>query len=162
LDRESFEILVIGVALAVLILGMVTLVGLSAQGARWVGRRGSIDKDASVVMEDDVVDLVGETDLPISSDEIEVVQDDSNDDSAVSGRDSRRARRDRRNSEEDGLLDTAGSGAIEPELEIRMPDYPMAPPISGQVTCPGCESRFATEPGVMSMKCPVCGSKIGL
>jgi len=162
LDQESFEILVIGVALAVLILGMVTLVGLSAQGARWVGRRGSIDKDASVVMEDDVVDLVGETDLSIGSDEIEVVQDDSNDETAESGRDSRRARRDRRNSEEDGLLETAGSGAIEAELEIQMPDYPMAPPISGQVTCPGCKSRFATEPGVMSMKCPVCGSKIGL
>jgi hypothetical protein len=162
LDQESFEILVIGVALAVLILGMVTLVGLSAQGARWVGRRGSIDKDASVVMEDDVVDLVRGTDLSIGSDEIEVVQDDSNDHTAVSGRDSRRARRNRRNSEEDGLPDTAGSVAIEPELEIQMPDYPMAPPISGQVTCPGCESRFATEPGVMSMKCPVCGSKIGL
>jgi len=162
LDQESFEILVIGVALAVLILGMVTLVGLSAQGARWVGRRGSIDKDASVVMEDDVVDLVGETDLSIGSDEIEVVQDDSNDETGKNGRDSRRARRDRRNSEEDGLLDTAGSGAIEAELEIQMPDYPMAPPISGQVTCPGCKSRFATEPGVVSMKCPVCGSKIGL
>jgi len=162
LDQESFEILVIGVALAVLILGMVTLAGLSAQGVRWVGRRGSIDKDASVVMEDDVVDLVGGTDLSIGSDEIEIVQDDSNDDTAVSGRDSRRARRDRRNYEEDGLLDTAGSGAIEPVLEIQMPDYPMAPPISGQVTCPGCKSRFATEPGVMSMKCPVCGSKIDL
>jgi len=162
LDQESFEILVIGAALAVLILGMVTLVGLSAQGVRWVGRRGSIDKDASVVMEDDVVDLVGGNDLSIGSDEIEIVQDDSNDDTAVSGRDSRRARRDRRNYEEDGLLDTAGSGAIEPVLEIQMPDYPMAPPISGQVTCPGCKSRFATEPGVMSMKCPVCGSKIDL
>ena len=162
LDQESFEILVIGVALAVLILGMVTLVGLSAQGVRWVGRRGSIDKNASVVMEDDVVDLVGETDLPVGSDEVEIVQDDSNDDIAVSGRDSRRARRDRRNSEEGGLLDTTGSGTIEPVLEIQMPDSPMAPPIAGQVTCPGCKSRFATEPGVMSMKCPVCGSKIDL
>ena len=103
-------------------------------------------------MEDDVVDLVGETDLSIGSDEIEVVQDDSNDETGKNGRDSRRARRDRRNSEEDGLLDTAGSGAIEAELEIQMPDYPMAPPISGQVTCPGCKSRFATEPGVVSMK----------
>jgi hypothetical protein len=141
---------------------MVTLVGLSAQGVRWAGRRGSIDKDASVVMEDDVVDLVGETDLSVGSDEIEIVQYDSNDDIAVSGRDSRRARRDKRKSEENGLLDTAGPGTIEPVLEIQMPDYPMAPPISGQVICPGCKSRFATEPGVMSMKCPVCGSKIDL
>jgi hypothetical protein len=162
LDQESFEILVIGVALAVLILGMVTLVGLSAQGVRWVGRRGAIDKDASVVMEDDVVDLMEGSDLSVGSDEIEIVQDDSNDDVAVSGRDSRRARRGRRNSEEDGVLDTTDSGTIEPVLEIQMPNPPMAPPIAGQITCPGCKSRFATEPGFMSMKCPVCGSKIDL
>jgi len=97
LDQESFEILVIGVALAVLILGMVTLVGLSAQGVRWVGRKGSIDKEASVVMEDDVVDLVDETDFSIGSDDVEIV-DEAPEGVEESGRKSRRARRDSRNS----------------------------------------------------------------
>ena len=161
LDQESFEILVIGVALAVLILGMVTLVGLSAQGVRWVGRRGSIDKDVSVVMEDDVVDLVGEADLSIGSDEVEIVHEED-DVTDLSGRDSRRARREKRSSEGVELQGVEDSSTIETVLEIPIPDSPLMPPVAGQVTCQGCQSRFATEPGTISMKCPVCGTKIGL
>tara|TARA_Y100001934_G_scaffold56877_1_gene70354 strand:- start:17218 stop:22197 length:4980 start_codon:yes stop_codon:yes gene_type:complete len=161
LDQESFEILVIGVALAVLILGMVTLVGLSAQGVRWVGRRGSIDKDASVVMEDDVVDLVGGEDISIGSDEVEIVHDED-EVVAVSGRDSRRERRNKRKSEKEGPLGDDDSETIEPMLEMPNPDSPLASPVAVQVTCSGCGSRFATEPGIVSMKCPVCGSRIGL
>jgi len=161
LDKESFEILVIGVALAVLILGMVTLVGLSAQGVRWVGRRGSIDKDSSVVMEDDVVDLIGGTDFSIGSDEVEIVRD-MGDEAPLSGRDSRRARRERRNPEGDELLGSNGSETIEAPLEIPIPGIPLAPQIADRVTCSVCGSRFATEPGAKSTKCPVCGSKIDL
>ena len=160
LDQESFEILVIGVALAVLILGMVTLVGLSAQGVRWVGRRGSIDKNASVVMEDDVVDLVGETDISIGSNEVELVHDSK--DSPVSGRESRRARRGMRNSEGGTLLEPTENETIEAEFEVTIAGPSMMPPIVGQAMCPGCGSRFATEPGAKSMKCPVCGSKVDI
>ena len=161
LDQESFEILVIGIALAVLILGMVTLVGLSAQGVRWMGRRGSVDKEANVVMEDDVVDIVRETDLSVGVEEVEIVQD-SDEEVVESGRDSRRARRDRRNSGEDVLPGQEESGVIQPVLDIPMPDSPMAPTISGQIACPGCGSRFTAEPGAKSMKCPICGAGIGL
>jgi hypothetical protein len=161
LDKESFEILVIGVAMAVLILGMVTLVGLSAQGVRWMGRRGSIDKDASVVMEDDVVDLVGETDLSIASDEVEIVRGEE-DVPPLSGRDSRRARREKRGYEDNAVLENEEIETIGAAFEIPIPASPMAPQNAGQVNCLGCGSRFAREPGVMSTKCPVCGSKIDL
>ena len=160
LDQESFEILVIGVALAVLILGMVTLVGVSAQGVRWIGKRSSVDKDASVVMEDDVVDLVVETDLSVGSEEIEMVQDDQ-EGIDESGRNSRRARRDKRKS--GGVeLETADLATSEQAFEIPIPDSPMAHPVGIQVMCSECGSRFATELGITSMKCPVCGSKIDL
>ena len=161
LDKESFEILVIGVAMAVLILGMVTLVGLSAQGVRWMGRRGSIDKDSSVVMEDDVVDLVGETDLSIASDEVEIVRDEE-DVPPLSGRDSRRARREKRGYEDNAVLENEEIETIDAAFEIPIPASPMATQNAGQVNCPGCGSRFAREPGVMSTRCPVCGSKIDL
>jgi hypothetical protein len=160
LDQESFEILVIGVALAVLILGMVTLVGLSAQGVRWVGRKGSIDKEASVVMEDDVVDLIDESDFSIGSDEVEIVDEDPGG-IEESGRKSRRARRDRRNSANALVSDSTGP-VTNAELETPTPNTLIANPVGGQVPCFGCGSRFATEPGVMSMKCPVCGSIIEL
>ena len=160
LDQESFEILVIGVALAVLILGMVTLVGLSAQGVRWVGRKGSIDKEASVVMEDDVVDLIDESDFSIGSDDVEIVDEDPGG-IEENGRKSRRARRDRRNSA-DALVSDSTGPVTNAELEIPTPNTPIANPVGGQVPCFGCGSRFATEPGVISMKCPVCRSIIEL
>ncbi|MCH1591773.1 MAG: hypothetical protein L7R66_02140, partial [Candidatus Thalassarchaeaceae archaeon] len=163
LDQESFEILVIGVALAVLILGIVTLVGLSAQGVRWVGRRNSIDKDASVMMEDDVVDLVDETDLSIGSDEVEIVDDMNSEEIIESGRDSRKARRERRGSENMDLIDLKNPLTNDSGLEIPSPTMdPLAGPFGEQVSCFECGSRFVTEPGITSMKCPICSSKIEL
>lgn len=126
-----------------------------------MGRRGSIDKDASVVMEDDVVDLVGETDLSIASDEVEIVRGDE-DMTRLSGRDSRRARREKRGSEDNAVLENEGIETIGAVFEIPILSSPMAPQNAGQVNCLGCGSRFAREPGVMSTKCPVCGSKIDL
>ena len=126
-----------------------------------MGRRGSIDKDASVGMEDDVVDLVGGEDISIGSDEVEIVHDED-EVVAVSGRDSRRERRNKRKSEMEVPLGDDGSETIEPMLEMPYPDSPFASPVAVQVTCSGCGSRFATEPGIVSMKCPVCGSRIGL
>ena len=31
-----------------------------------------------------------------------------------------------------------------------------------QISCPNCQSRVITEPGVSSAKCPICDSKIAL
>ena len=126
-----------------------------------MGRRGSIDKDASVVMEDDVVDLVSETDLSIASDEVEIVRGEE-DDPPLSGRDSRRARREKRGSEDNAVLENEGIETIDAAFEIPIPASPMAPQNAGQVNCSECGSRFAREPGVMSTKCPVCGTKIDL
>ena len=114
-----------------------------------------------MVMEDDVVDLVGEADLSIGSDEVEIVHEED-DVTDLSGRDSRRARREKRSSEGVELQGVEDSSTIETVLEIPIPDSPLMPPVAGQVTCQGCQSRFATEPGTISMKCPVCGTKIGL
>jgi len=161
LDQESFEILVIGVALAVLILGMVTLIGLSAQGVRWAGRRGSIDKDANVLMEDDVVDLVDETDFSIGTDEVEMIGD-SPEEIGESGRKSRRERRGRRKSADVLVSDSMDFETDVVELEIPAPNAPMTIPLNGQVSCFGCGSKFATGPGITSMKCPICDSIIEL
>ena len=126
-----------------------------------MGRRGSIDKDASVVMEDDVVDLVGETDLSIASDEVEIVRGEE-DMLPLSGRDSRRARREKRGYEDKAVLENEEIETIDAAFEIPIPASPMASQNAAQVNCPGCGSRFAREPGVMSTRCPVCGSKIDL
>ena len=162
LDQESFEILLIGVALAVLILGMVTLVGLSAQGFRWIGRKRSIDASSNVIMEDDVVDLVEESDLAVGVDLVEIVDADEAE-SEEGGRSSRMARRARRNAEDshdeiaEGFLvepSEAGDVAVMPVPEMTHSGF--------QISCPNCQSRVITEPGVNTAKCPICDTKIDL
>ena len=163
LDQESFEILVIGVALAVLILGMVTLVGLSAQGVRWVGRRSSIDEESNVVMEDDVVDLVDESDLSIGPDEIEIVHNEQLEEFDESGRESRKARRERRKTGIAEPSEPADNQSIDSDIEVLdSPPIGIANPVVGQISCYTCGSKFVTEPGISSTKCPVCNSKIEL
>lgn len=159
LDQESFEILLIGVALAVLILGTVTLVGLSAQGIRWIGRRGAIDKDSSVMMEDDVVDLIGDNDLSVGSDEVEIVDDEDRVKSGT-GRSSRIERRERRKSAEGS--DPVEREPVEIGLAVPNPPSVMNNQITGQISCSVCGSKVILESGVSSMKCPICESRIEL
>lgn len=160
LDQESFEILLIGVALAVLILGMVTLVGLSAQGFRWIGRKRSIDTGSNVIMEDDVVDLVEESDLAVGVDLVEIVDTDEAE-SKEGGRSDRMARRARRNAEdshdentEESLMEPSEAG------EVTVMPVPEMTQSGFQISCPNCRSRVITEPGVSTAKCPICDKKI--
>jgi hypothetical protein len=163
LDQESFEILVIGVSFAVLILGLVALVALSAQGLRWVGKRRSMDEESNVIMEDDVVDIVGQTDISIGIDEVEIidagVMKDGDEDS---GSESRKARRARRGAKSDSAS-SIGELPLE-EAESNASDDPPPGPgmVGGQVACSGCGSRFVADAGVSSAKCPVCGSRVDL
>ncbi|MBR79371.1 MAG: hypothetical protein CMA88_01095 [Euryarchaeota archaeon] len=163
LDQESFEILVIGVAFAVLILGLVTLVALSAQGLRWVGNRRSMDKESNVIMEDDVVDIVGQADISIGVDEVEIIDGGvSEEEDGSSGFESRKARRARRGAKPDStspivhpLPDAAVSNPSESPT-------PILGTIGGEVSCGGCGSRFVADTGVSSTKCPVCESRVDL
>ncbi len=161
LDQESFEILVIGVAFAVLILGLVTLVALSAQGIRWVGKRRSLDDSSSVMMEDDVVDIVRDSDIPVGVDEVEIVDDGaSQDEGTESGSQIRRDRRARRTAGSDAASESEDRDKDEtlPQISEVMPAPPES--IGGQVVCLGCGSRFVADAGVSSTKCPVCGSRV--
>ncbi len=163
LDQESFEILLIGVALAVLILGMVTLVGLSAQGFRWIGRKRSVDSSSSVIMEDDVVDIVEESDLKVDVDFVEIIDSEGGSGSMEGGTNSRKARRAKRISEDRQSEDSGGvqigHSDVEDVTEIPVPEMT---PSGFQISCPNCQSRVITEPGVGSAKCPICDSKIAL
>ena len=147
LDQESFEILVIGVSFAVLALGLVALASLSAQGVSWIGKRRALDSESSVVMEDDVVDIVGDSDITLRTDEVEIITDHREESKEFTGPDIRRARRERRisNPEEESYpsespVDTSDFSDL---------DIPMAksPENSRQAECRACGSRFVISLG---------------
>tara|TARA_B100000287_G_scaffold289062_1_gene272356 strand:- start:11933 stop:16843 length:4911 start_codon:yes stop_codon:yes gene_type:complete len=162
LDQESFEILVIGVAFAVLILGMVTLVSLSAQGIRWIGRRRAMDNETEVLMEDDVVDLVEDSSIPVDSHVVELVDSVEEDVSGTSARKGRRKKRAASVSTEVPDAEIVLEDASEiPEPEIPHDFNPAIDP-GGSVICANCGGRFAMGGGVAAAKCPICGEKVKL
>tara|TARA_B100000959_G_scaffold287484_1_gene372734 strand:- start:14079 stop:15302 length:1224 start_codon:yes stop_codon:yes gene_type:complete len=162
LDESNFEILVIGVAFAVLILGAVTIVSLSAQGVRWVGRKRLVDESESVLMEEDVVDLIEQTDLAVGSNEVEVVVSDEPE-SELSGSAGRRARRESRIGTEEG----GSEGPVEMEAVKPIPSIPtkLDPPSADQasrpVVCVNCGGRFVLSSSLTSTRCPICDEKVG-
>lgn len=162
LDESNFEILVIGVAFAVLILGAVTIVSLSAQGVRWAGRKRLVDESESVLMEEDVVDLIEQTDLAVESNEVEVVVSDEPE-SELSGSAGRRARRESRIETEEG----GSEGPVEMEAVEPIPSIPtkLDPPSADQasrpVVCVNCGGRFVLSSSLTSTRCPICDEKVG-
>ena len=163
LDQESFEILVIGVAFAILILGLVTLVSLSAQGIRWIGKRRAIDDGTQVRMEDDIVDLVDDSDISVDANLVELVESSSEQDTGASAR---RGRREKR--AESGSMPISDAEILEGEVvspdKLPFPDIaPGSQFVGGKPTiCANCGGRFSAGEGVVATKCPVCGERVAL
>ncbi len=162
LDEGSFEILLIGVAFSVLLLGAVALASMSVQGIRWAGRRRVGEDDSNVMMEDDVVDLVGDSDLSVGLDEVEMVENESEESSGdySEGAEGRRARRERRTLKAE---ETGGREIQIDSQEITRPEENLNPlQIPGsRLVCSSCGSRIVTDSSLTSTKCPICDSKVG-
>ena len=163
LDEASFEILVIGVAFAVLIMGAVALISLSAQGLRWVGRRRAIEDDDVVLLEDDVVDLIDSSDLSVSSRDVELVQPLEPEQDHL-GAEGRRARRERRS--ESGTV--ADSSDLEemvaktpPVMSVEMAGTASVS-VSSPAVCSNCGGRFVVNSKLSSTRCPVCQERVHL
>ena len=162
MDQESFDILVIGVSFAVLALGITAILSLSGQGMRWISKRRALDRESSVVMEDDVVDMIGHSDIRVGLDEVEIVNHEPQESGENSGQDSRRARRERRTSEDQGgpISELSLPDPLEDEVVEPTPFLAIAESV--QVACLECGSRFQADSGVSAAKCPVCGSRVNL
>ena len=160
LDQGSFEILLIGVSFSILLLGIVALVTLSSQGIRWIGRRRIVDGESSVVMEDEVVDIVHESDLMIGSELVEMVEEEIyTEDGVDSGSAKRKSRRERRGvaseSMEDGMEFAVEIPGLPDSNEKTAPEL-----VGGEKVCPECGSRFRIDFGITVTKCPVCDSRV--
>ena len=151
LDEQNFNILLGGFAITVLLLCTVILVSLSARGLRWI-RRSSGEASGIVMLEEDVVDVVDESDIKVIA---EVRPEDPEEVELV----------------EEVVIPTPAPEIPPPTLPIpEMPvpesdspaDVPAPPPLNMPVVCPNCSSRFEIAMGNSSANCPVCDERIVL
>ena len=164
LDESSFNILVIGISFAVLVLGVLSIISVSAQGMRWYGKRRSIEDSKSVVLEENVVDLIEETDLAVSSDEIELIASPIVDDEIDEVKRTRISRRAMRaeNDLEQRIEINNDIKKIESLEGVEMDNEGLKTSPNVSIICDSCGSRFSVSIKIKSTKCPICEHRISL
>ena len=172
LDEGSFNIILGGVAVAVLLLCTIVLAVLSGRAIRWMGGRRRTRAEGVVMLEDDVVDVIDEDDITVeaidTSSIVEIVEEDS--DSGSSRRERRQRRADVAEMAEmappmPGMIPPPpAEGAIAQPLPPmgETPALPGLPPLNRSVVCPDCASRFEVGMDLKMTRCPICALRIDL
>ena len=166
LDEQNFKILLGGFAITILVLCAIILTTLSARAVRWMKGRRRTEASGTVMLEEDVVDVIDEDDIAVTTSEVTDAQlvelVDINE-----GAGDRRERRERRSQV------AAAPEPLPPLPPVPAPDAPEAPPegalvppelppLNRPVMCPSCSSRFEAPSDVKMAKCPVCDGRIDL
>lgn len=171
LDEGSFNILVGGVAIAVLLLCTIVLAVMSGRAIRWIGGRRRKTVQGVIMLEDDVVDVIDEDDIPVeaidTSSIVEVV------DINVESTSPRRERRQRRTQPKMAEISTTIPEMTQPATNDGIvaeplppmgdaPALPGLPPLNKPVLCPECGSRFDVAFDLKMTRCPICALRIDL
>ena len=163
LDKQNFNILLGGFAITILLLCTVILITLSARGIRWMRGRRNFQAAGTVLLEEDVVDVVDDTDIAVKTSEeddvqlVELVE-------VNEGAEGRRGRRQNRGQIAD-VLELPPMPIPTPEPDVKIPEEASRPPdlqLNKPIICPECDSRFEAPLDIQAAKCPVCGENIAL
>jgi hypothetical protein len=163
LDEQNFNILLGGFAITILLLCTVILTTLSARGIRWMRGRKNFQAAGTVLLEEDVVDVVDDTDIAVKTSEeddvqlVELVE-------VNEGAEGRRGRRQNRDQITD-IPELPPMPIPPPESDVKIPEVAYPPPelqLNKPIICPECDSRFEAPLDIQATRCPVCGDNIVL
>ena len=152
-----------GISGVTIVLCLVVILTMSTRAIRWVSGRTGRKISGVVILEEDVVDVIVDTDISVSSSEVELVEEQKMDSQNATER--RRRREYRSSSSAKSVPFVADSG----EFAIPVPEHspPLPPPLpligtNTSVSCQSCNAIFEIESGLKKFSCPVCGEKIKL
>jgi hypothetical protein len=164
LDEQNFNILLGGFAITILLLCTVILTTLSARGIRWMRGRRKVEASGTVLLEEDVVDVVDDADIAVKTgaeDDVNLVElVEVNEE--FEGRRSRRRKRIKMAAEAPELPSTP---TLPPEPDAEVAEVPFSPPelqLNKPVICSECDSKFEAPLDIRAARCPVCGENIAL
>ena len=163
LDERNFNVILVGISGVTIVLCLVVILTMSTRAIRWVSGRTGRKISGVVILEEDVVDVIVDTDISVSSSEVELVEEQKMDSQNATER--RRRREYRSSSSAKSVPFVADSG----EFAIPVPEHspPLPPPLpligtNTSVSCQSCNAIFEIESGLKKFSCPVCGEKIKL
>jgi len=166
LDEQNFNVLLGGTAITVIFLSVIVLLTMSARAVRWVNSRRKTAAPGIVMLEEDFVDVILESDISVSSSEVELVEEEVPQSEGTSER--KRRRESRARPDQPGDLPSMPIPSIPPpdivpsEIISRSPELPPPIQMNRNVLCHSCEGRFEVPGNLKMTKCPVCDERIEL
>ena len=166
LDERNFNVILIGVSGVTIVLSLLVILTMATRALRWASGGSRKRVTGTVILEEDVVDVIEETDIPIKSSDVELVEETTISETQASTE--RRKRREYRSMSGSSLgnIPEIGDGSgYSPPIPMHVPPSPLPVPPSGtnrRVICKSCNAIFEVESGLSRSKCPVCGERIEL
>ena len=166
LDERNFNVILIGVSGVTIVLSLLVILTMATRALRWASGGSRKRVTGTVILEEDVVDVIEETDIPIKSSDVELVEETTISETQASTE--RRKRREYRSMSGSSLgnIPEIGDGSgYSPPIPMHVPPSPLPVPPSGinrRVMCKSCNAIFEVESGLSRSKCPVCGERIEL
>ena len=163
LDERNFNVILVGISGVTIVLCLVVILTMSTRAIRWATGRTGKEIAGVVILEEDVVDVIVDTDISVSSSEVELVEEQKT--NSQNATDRRRRREYRSSNSAKTLPDLADSGEFAIPIPKHSPPLPPPLPLEGAnigVSCQSCSSIFEIESGLKKFSCPVCGEKIKL
>jgi hypothetical protein len=150
-NDQEFRILVVGVSITVLLLCAIIMVTLSVQGIRWAGDKRRKKLSGTVILEDDLIEVIDDSDIKIQNIEIDLIELVTDNKENKSNIQNRRNRRNSRTSAEDEISIyevnvTENDNIIKSGLNLN----------NKEIICSSCNARFEAPIEVSIIKCPVC------
>ena len=138
---------------------------MATRAVQWASGKSRRRVTATVILEEDVVDVIEETDIPIKSSDVELVEEIMTPETR--GSSERRKRREYRStgSALTNLPEIEDSVSYSPPIPMHIPPVPLPVPpgnLNRRVTCHNCNCMFEVETGLTRARCPVCGKRIEL
>ena len=171
LDEQNFNVLLGGTALTVIFLSVIVLLTMTARAVRWIGSRRRTSAPGLVMLEEDVVDVILETDISVSSSEVELVEEEEEEGASLGeGASERKRRREgrARSGHAESLPPLPPPAITPPPAGMPIPegspktDFPPPLQMNRSVLCDSCGGRFEVSSGLKMTKCPVCDERIDL
>ena len=165
LDERNFNVILVGISGVTIVLSLIVILTMATRAVQWASGKGRRRVTGKVILEEDVVDIIEETDIPIKSSDVELVEEIMAPETLASSE--RRKRREYRSTGSvlTDLPEIDDSVSYSPPNPMHTPPIPLPIPpgtTNRRVACDGCNSIFEVEAGLTRAKCPVCGKKIGL
>ena len=123
------------------------------------------------MLEEDVVDVILETDISVSSSEVELVEEEEEEEASLGeGASERKRRREgrARSAHAESLPPLPPPAITPPPAGMPIPegspktDFPPPLQMNRSVLCDSCGGRFEVSSGLKMTKCPVCDERIDL